>query len=248
MGPLLLAIVLAGVRVAVAEEPDSARAAAMRQLEELSPTFTKTISFTGRFAPDGGIATIEIDESSGYSAPRPVARILTDECRTKPLELDFDVLERPLAVLDLDADGRDEIIFHSGGNTIELAVVARLDGCRLIALAKSDTPNDPELPYFGRSNFDLDGGNGISCRRTADGSVEILVTGHSAWTELDMAVPGNPVLRSHDQVSWTRTVYVAHGNQLVLTSKAEGTTKIHDDPSVPLLNRFECFGSVDPSP
>jgi hypothetical protein len=47
-------------------------------------------------------------------------------------------------------------------------------------------------------------------------------------------------------VPWTRTVYAVRGNQLVVTSKDAGTTRIHDDPSVPLLNRFDCLGKIYP--
>lgn len=204
------------------------------------------LSFSGRFAPDGAVTTIEIDRASGDRAPRPVARILTDDCRSKSQTLDFDVMERPLAILDLDGDGRDEIILLEGGNTVYNAVVARIDGCRLVVLEKSDDPHDPTLSFHGHSNCCPDSGVGVLCRRTADGRIEIVTTGHESWSSWDDSTPDAPVLRARTEVAWTRTVYAVRGRQLVVTSKDAGTTKIHDDPSVPLLNRLDCLGVVYP--
>lgn len=241
MVPLLLALVLAGVPLAVDKWPGEIPT---EHDEAPMKSCTRTISFTGRFTPDGKVATIEIEESSGFGKPPEMARILTDECRAKSRALDFEVME-PLAILDLDADGRDEIIFLSGGNTIFLAVVARVDGCRLVALERSDAPRDPELAFYSHSNCCPDSGSGIFCRRTAEGRVEIVTTEY-AWEPWDFSDPDTAVRRPTTEAPWTRTVYVVRGKQLVVTQKDAGTTKIHDDPSVPLLNRFDCLGKTYP--
>lgn len=206
---------------------------------------TDTTTFSGRFAPDGAVATIAITSSTGIGAPPPVARLLTDECRTRPETLDFGVMERPLAVLDLDADGRDEVILLEGGNTIYNAVVARIDGCRLLALERTDA-HHPLLSFFAHSNCCPDSGVGISCRRTTDGRIEIVATEHESWSPWDHSNPDAPVQRTRPEVPWTRTVYAVRGKQLVVTAKDAGTTRIHDDPGVPLLNRFDCLGAIYP--
>lgn len=244
MGPLLLLLMLAPPVSTMGDARNDE--IPLHPLDGFRTISTETISFTGRFGPDGAVATIEIDESSGLHAPRPVARILTAECRTKSQTLDFDVRERPLAILDLDGDGRDEVIILEGGNTIYNAVVVRIDGCRLVVLEKSDDPRNSILSFYGHSNCCPDSGVGVLCRRTTDGRVEIVTTDHESWSSWDSANPDAPVLRPRNEVPWTRTVYVVRGKQLVATAKDTGTTKIHDDPSVPLLNRFDCFGAIYP--
>lgn len=232
MGPLLLAVMLA-TPVPTTGDASSAE-------------MPFAISFEGRFATDGAVATIEIDRPVGLDAPRPVARILTDECRSQAQTLDFGVIGRPLAILDLDADGRDELILLEGGNTVYNAVVARIDGCRLVVLEKSDEPHDPILSFYGHSNCCPDSGVGVLCRRTADGRIEIVTTDHESWSTWDYSNPDAPALRARSEVPWTRTVYAVRGKQLVTMAKDAGTTTIRNDPSVPLLNRFDCLGAVYP--
>lgn len=244
MAPLLLAVMLAQV-AAPADHPPP-REIPVDPVEAFVENWTETISFTGRFGTAGAVATIEIHESSGLHAPRPVARILTDECRTKSQTLDFDVVERPLAILDLDGDGRDEIILLEGGNTIYNAVVVRIDDCRLVVLERSDDPHNSILSFYGHSNCCPDSGVGVLCRQTTDGRIEIVTIDHDSWSPWDYSNPDAPVQRPRSEVPWTRTVYEVRGKQLVVTSKDAGTTKIHDDPSVPLLNRFDCLGAVYP--
>jgi hypothetical protein len=245
MGPLLLLLQLVLATPSLGRDAPARGEIPSVPDQPFETNRTDVMSFSGRFAPDGTTATIEITTHSGIEAPRPVARILTDECRARSTSLDFDVLDRPLAILDLDGDGHDEVFLLEGGNTVYNAVVARIDGCRLVALERSDA-HHPLLSFFGHGNCCPDSGTGISCRRAADGSVEILATEYESWTTWDPSNPDEPVQRPGSEAPWTRTVYAVRGKQLVVTSTDAGITKIRDDPSVPLLNRFDCLGSIYP--
>lgn len=69
MGPLLLVVMLAQVTAPLDHPPPSEIPVdPMEAFTEIRP---RTISFTGRFAPDGKVATMQIEISSGCRLPLP---------------------------------------------------------------------------------------------------------------------------------------------------------------------------------
>lgn len=209
---------------------------------------TQTVSFSGHFAPDGSVATMEfrISYASGVTEDTQ-ARILTKACRSKTSRLDFGPMaQAPIAILDLDGDGRDEVFLEIGANGFIPVALLRVDGCRIVAVERKDSPREEFslVTSFGGSSDS--GGAGILCRRTGTGKVEVLQILNSPWTELDMSDPEHPVTKQNEQVSWTRTVFVLRGNELVVTAKDTGTSRVPNDPTVPLFNHFDCLGAIYP--
>lgn len=244
MGPLLLALALATpVPVGSDDWPAPTTGFAVGYPFR---TGTDTIQFTGRFAPDGKVATMQLEIPWGSDAPAPIARILTDDCRSTASTLDHLRInpEPPLAVVDLDGDGRDEAFLYVGGATLDAAAIIRTEGCRVVAVRKGDEA-PANLSFHGRGQTCMDCGVGIFCKRTAQGTVEILAIGHESWTEGNFT-GDEPVFTERHEVPWERTTYALRGDSLVATASDTGTTRVHHDPSVPLLNRFECLGAVYP--
>lgn len=188
------------------------------------------------------MARLEISHPNDATGPF-TAKVLTDECRDQTSDLLQTVLnDAPaLAVVDLDGDGRDEVFLLGQGNTIQYAVVLRVDGCRVARVwTENDPSNDGQLPFHVSGA--PGGGAGVFCRRTAAGSVEVLQILQSPWGEVDTTDEERPTYVEHDHAFWIRTTFVLRGNRLVSTGEERGTTRIHDDPSVPLINHFECLG------
>jgi hypothetical protein len=144
--------------------------------------------------------------------------------------------------VDLDADGRDEVFVLDRSNTIQYAVVLRVDGCHVTpVLSEDNASDDGELPFQAAGAMGS-WGLGVLCRRTPTGGVDVLTVSHGPWVELDLSDPDHPVLTEHQSVGWRRTTLVLRGNRLVKTAEQTGVSKIHDDPTVPLLNSFDCLG------
>jgi len=192
---------------------------------------------------------VRISYASGVTEDTQ-ARILTKACRAKPSRLRFSIAEQaPLAIIDLDGDGRDEVFLSQGGATVDHAVLLRVHGCHV---SQVETPNrkddltHPDLDLFYDARGMTGGGIGVLCRRTPSGRVEVLQIEHSRWTETDVTDPEHPVERANDHVDWTRRRMIVRGNRLVTIARQKGTSRIPNDPSVPLINRFDCLGSVYP--
>jgi hypothetical protein len=199
----------------------------------------------GRFGAGGITAQLELSKPADPRLPT-TARVLTHECQGQASTLPpYDPVQ-PLTVVDLDADGRDEVFVLDRGNTIQDAFVLRVDGCRVTpVLAEGNPSDDGELPFQASGSMGS-WGLGVLCRRTSTGSVDVLTVSHGPWAEVDMSDPDHPVSKVHESVGWTRTTLVMRGDRLVKTAAETGVSRVHDDPTVPLLNSFDCLGSRYP--
>ena len=193
----------------------------------------------GRFAEGGRRATLEIVRPSPEQQVPTKARVLTDRCRNQvsTLQQAFPSQDAPLAVVDLDGDGRDEVFLLDRGNNIHYVMVLRVDGCHVDQVWKEGSPSDEGMLPFGGH-----GVMGISCRRTSSGSVDVLQIAH--WAQLKATDPEHPSAKPDYQVGWTRTTFVVRGDRLVKTGEDHGTSARDDDPSVPLIDSFECLGGI----
>ena len=149
--------------------------------------------------------------------------------------------------VDIDHDGRNEVLVRTGGNTWTTgALVVFTDRLQVVSFAENGNQ------FFGwtaHSNCCPGGTADIACL-TVDGQASLVVTS-SQYVPDDWngsyPVPLDPDVYTTDRRrAWTRTVYHLQGASLVATLHDTGVVA-HDapgPPGVPLDNRLAC-GTVN---
>lgn len=148
---------------------------------------------------DGEADEVHVYEGLGWlppsGAPRLGGAIVMADRRLIGLTQDERRVGQPVALLDADADGTDELLLDAGGNTAGFVALARLEGCTVAHVPIDGDPLGALGWYATGNGCAPDCGMGIGCVPGGEGRE--LVTSEY-WVEAIADVDGDGEVGGQD--------------------------------------------------